>query len=45
MGAYLFRDIPPEIWRELKELAKKRHLSLRVMLILILEEFISKKEN
>jgi len=46
-GTYLLRNIPEGMYREAQRLAKKRGLTLRTQILLLLEEFVndSRTEN
>ena len=42
---YLLRNVPEKTYREAQRLAKKRGLTLRTQILLLLEEFVNETEN
>lgn len=42
---YLLRNIPEDTYREAQRLAKKRGLTIRTQILLLLEEFVDASKN
>lgn len=43
--AYLLRSVPPDIYHEVQRIAKKRGLTLRAQIILLMEEFVNETKH
>ena len=41
---YLLRNVPEGIYRETQRLAKKRGLTLRIQILLLMEEFVNEEK-
>ncbi len=42
---YLLRNIPEELYREARRLAKKRGLTFRTQVLLLLEDFVNEAKD